>query len=157
MHSAIAIVGSVVCVFLGGIILGIILRVVGLGPIRAADAWYGPFVWWPGLLLGFLVNRRTHQRAACFVWLPGMLLLAYGILECGNCLATGGDVWMTRVRIELFPLQQDHCGECLGQPFYTWPALNSITYSIGAALALLSKRGAINSEEPPSEYITPSS
>jgi hypothetical protein len=63
---------------------------------------------------------------------------------------------MIRVRIELFPLEHDHCGmtECLGQPFYTWPALNSVAYSIGAALALLSKRDRADGGEPFSEYTT---
>ncbi len=44
--------------------------------------------------------------------------------------------------------------ECLYSLFHTWPALNSITYSIGAAFALLSKRDGIKSEGSFSEQST---
>jgi hypothetical protein len=143
-RAVIATVGGVVSVILGSFILGIALRLVGLGPIRSADVWYSPFVWWPGLLLGFLVNRRTLHKAACSVWFPGLLLLALGILNMRSRYD-----W-TQVRINLFPLKQGECGttECLSVLFYTWPALNAITYSIGAALGLRSKRDKADSEEP---------
>jgi hypothetical protein len=64
--------------------------------------------------------------------------------------------WMTQVRIDLFSLKQGECGmtECLYSLFYTWMALNSIAYSIGAALALLSRRDKIKSEESFTDYTT---
>jgi hypothetical protein len=34
--------GSMVCTFLGCLLIRVLLRVIGLGPIRGADAWYGP-------------------------------------------------------------------------------------------------------------------
>jgi hypothetical protein len=156
LHSMIAMPGSIVCAFLGAILLGVFLPVVGIGPIRSLDAWYGPFVWWPGLVLGFFVNRRTLHRAACFVWFPGLLWLAYGILSTAAAWRPEGMSWMTKVRIDLFPVKGDQCGmtECLGELFYTWPALNSISYSVGAVLAFLSKRDRIESGRPFTDYAT---
>ena len=56
---------------------------------------------------------------------------------------------MTRVRIDLFPLKQGECGmtECLYVLSTTYPALNSITYSVGAVLALISQ-GKAKGEGP---------
>jgi hypothetical protein len=155
-HSVIAMPVSVVCVIVGDILIGILMRAIGVGPIRALDAWYGPFVWWPGLVLGFFVNRRTLQRAACFVWLPGLVWLVYGILSTAAGWHPDGMSWMTRVRTELFPLTHDQCGmtECLGVLFYTWPALNSVAYSISAALALLFNGNKSESKEPATDYTT---
>jgi len=63
---------------------------------------------------------------------------------------------MTRVRINLFPPKQGECGmtECLGVLFYTYPALNSITYSVGSVLALLTSRRKTKSGEPFTERTT---
>jgi hypothetical protein len=131
------------------------MRVIGIGPFHAADVWYTPFVWWPGLLLGFLVNRGRLHRAACFVWFPGLLWLLYGILSKAT-VGPEGMSWMTRVRNELFPLKQADCSmsECLGLLVTTWPALNSITYSIGAAFALLTNREKTKSEDLPTDLTT---
>lgn len=51
---------------------------------------------------------------------------------------------MTHVRVVLFPMTRsdyDACSvsECFGPLVWTWPALNAATYSIGAALGLLSQ------------------
>ena len=154
-HSAIAMLASVVCVILSTIILGVVLRIFGLRSIGGDDSWYGPFVFWPGLLLGFFVNRRTLHRAACFVWLPGLIWLVVGMLERAS-YAQDSLSWWTQVRIELFPVGRSDCGstECLGVAVYTWPAVNSVAYSIGAALVLLFKRGGSDGEEPTTESTT---
>ena len=107
---------------------------------RLASAWYGPAIWWPGTL-GFFVNRRMLHRAACFVWLPGLVWLALGILS----MATSVEMLsMTHLRVELFPMTRsdyDGCAlnQCLGPLLWTWPALSAVTYSIGAALGLPSQ------------------
>jgi len=44
--------------------------------------------------------------------------------------------------------------ECLGVLFYTYPALNSITYSVGSVLALLTSRRKTKSGEPFTERTT---
>jgi hypothetical protein len=77
-----------------------------------------------------------------------LLWLAAGILSRGAAWHPEGMSWTTQVRIDLFPLKQGECGmtECLYSLFHTWPALNSVTYSIGAALALLINRDKIKEE-----------
>jgi len=151
-HSVIAMVGGVVCSMVLGTTVVTVLQEIGLdGLLRRFnfDAWYLPIVWGPGFLLGFLVNRRTLHRAACFVWLPGQVWLATGILG----KISHGYNW-TQVRIDLFPLKASECGatECLDVLFGTWPALNSITYSIGAAIALSCRPRRFDSEEQSREY-----
>jgi hypothetical protein len=151
-HTVIAMPVSVVCSVLCGILVQVVLTAVGEGGLpRQAnfDAWYWPFIWGPALVLGLLVNRRTLQRAACFVWFPGLLWLASGILRIATGWHPDGVSPMTEVRIELFPRKQGECGmtECLGVLFYVWPAINSVAYSIGAAIALLSRRNKIKSDE----------
>jgi hypothetical protein len=155
-HAVIAMPVSVICMILGGILIGVVMRVVGIRPFRAVDVWYTPFVWWPGLVLGFLVNRRRLHRAACLVWFPGLLWLAYGILSTATAWRPEGMSWMTKVRIDLFPLKGGECGttECMGEAFYTWPALNSVAYSISAAVALLINQDEPKSQEPPRDDTT---
>jgi hypothetical protein len=145
-HTAIAMAGGVICSMLVGLSFDGILCALGLeGTVRSlASAWYGPAVWWPGLVLGFFVNRRMLHRTACFVWLPGLLWLAWGILSVATSWGPVGMSSMTHVRVELFPMSHrdyDACAvsECLGPLVWTWPAVNAVTYSIGAALGILSQ------------------
>jgi hypothetical protein len=150
---------SVLCSMLISMFLIGALRAIRLDGLISRlnfDAWYEPLVWGPGLLFGFFVNRRTLQRAACFVWFSGLLWLAWGILSIASGWRPDGVSPMTEVRIELFPRKQGECGmtECLGLLFYVWPAVNSVAYSIGASIALLSKPRRIDAEEPSTEYTT---
>jgi hypothetical protein len=152
-HGMLAMPFGLVCAIHGMIAVGVVLRFVGLGPPPSFNGWYGPLVWWPGLLLGFFVNRRALHRAACFVWLLGLIWLAFGIASAATSWRPAGMSWMTHVGVELFPLQPGECGtaECLRVLFCTWPAVNSVAYSIGAALALLSHR---DNEGLSTEYTT---
>ena len=152
-HSMLAMPFGAVCAIHGMVAVGVVLRLINLGPLRALDTWYGPFVWWPGLLLGFFVNRRVLQRAACFVWLAGLVWLAVGILSVATSWRPVGMPWTTYAGDELFPLQQGACttNECLRVLFCTWPAVNSVAYSIGATFAFLFQR---DSEELSGEYTT---
>lgn len=116
----------------------ILLNVAGLGgTLRGLniDAWYGPVAWSPGLFLGFFMNRHFRHRTAYLIWTCGLLWITYGLLTAGSWRHD----WSSRMveaRIDLFPLRQGECGttECLGVLLFTWPFVNSITYSIGAAL-----------------------
>ena len=147
-HTAIAIAGGVICSMLAGLAFDGVLCALGSeGTIRRlASAWYGPAIWWPGTL-GFFVNRRMLHRAACFVWLPGLVWLALGIQSILSMATSWGPVEMssmTHLRVELFPMTRsdyDGCAlnQCLGPLLWTWPALSAVTYSIGAALGLLSQ------------------
>jgi hypothetical protein len=144
-HTAIAIAGGVICSMLAGLAFDGVLCALGSeGTIRRlASAWYGPAIWWPGIL-GFFVNRRMFHRAACFVWLPGLLWLALGILSMATSWGPVEMSSMTHLRVELFPMTRsdyDGCAlnQCLGPLLWTWPALSAVTYSIGAALGLPSQ------------------
>ena len=144
-HTAIAMAGGVICSMLAGLAFDGVLCALGSeGTIRRlASAWYGPAIWWPGTL-GFFVNRRMLHRAACFVWLPGLVWLALGILSMATSWGSVEMSSMTHLRVELFPMTRsdyDGCAlnQCLGPLLWTWPALSAVTYSIGAALGLLSQ------------------
>ena len=137
-HSFVATALATLAVIMCDSALAIALRPFLRGPIFDAGSWLGPLVWWPGLLLGFLVNRVTRHRSACFVWIAGLILLAYPALaNLAYSNPHAGSSLMGR----LFPRQQADCAasECLDVLFNTWPALNSITYSLGACLAFLVK------------------
>jgi hypothetical protein len=148
-HTAIAMAGGVICSMLTGLAFDGVLCALGSeGTVRRlASAWYGPAIWWPGSILGFFVNRRMLHRAACFAWLPGLVWLALGILSLLSMATPWGPVEvssMTHLRVELFPMTRsdyDACAvnQCLGPLLWTWPALSAVTYSIGAALGLLSQ------------------
>ncbi len=151
---------SVVRAMLGAFPVWIALRVMGLGFYRQLEYWWGPLVWWPGLILGFFfVTYRSFDRAACFVWLPGPLWLAWGVLGEATAWRPAGISAMVHVRIGLFPMSlsdRSACSpsECLGQLFYTYPALNAVTYSIGAALAFLFKADDKAIKQAPGECTT---
>jgi hypothetical protein len=153
-HTAIAMAGGVICSMLIGLSFDGILCALGLeGTVRRlASAWYGPAVWWPGLVLGFFVNRRMLHRTAYFVWLPGLLWLAWGILNMATSWVPVGMSSMKHVRVELFPITHsdyDACAvsECLGPLLWIWPAVNAVTYSIGAALGIFSQPDKPHADE----------
>jgi hypothetical protein len=146
-HTAIAMAGGLICSMVAGLAFDGVLCALGLeGTVRRlASAWYGPAIWWPGIL-GFFVNRRLLHRAACFAWLPGLVWLALGILSLSMATSWGPVAMssMTHLRVELFPVTRsdyDACAvnECFGPLLWTWPSLSAVTYSIGAALGLLSQ------------------
>ena len=141
-HGMLAIPFGTVCAVHGMIAIGVALQLLGHRPLGTLDTWYAPLVWWPGLLLGFFVNRRTLHGSACFVWLAGLVWLAVGMLIVATSWRPAGVPWTTYVSDQLFPLQRDACGtiECLRVMFCTWPAVNSVAYSVGAAIALLFPR-----------------
>lgn len=105
------------------------------------QAWYLPFVWGPGLILGFLANRRMLQSTACFVWMPGLIWLVLGTFD-QTFHRPNWASWIVAVKEGMFPVSQNGCGttECLGVLVYTMPAVNSVAYSLGAWLALRSTR-----------------
>jgi predicted membrane channel-forming protein YqfA (hemolysin III family) len=149
MHSLIAMLGGTFCALLGGALLALLLMVTGMGSLLSRlhlGDWYGPFVWWPGLLWGIFLNRRNRDLAACFTWIPGLLWLAIGILG----LSSLHHDW-AQIRVALFPLKQAENGmtEGLYEVFHTWPAVNSVAYSIGAVIALFFKPEQPAVQSPP--------
>jgi hypothetical protein len=122
----------------------ILLTAIGHGEILHrvdVEAWYGPLVWGPGLVLGVLVNRHFRHRTAYLTWLPGMIWIVFAVLTAGSWRHDGPSR-MAEARLDLFPLKQGECGttECLGVLLYTWPFVNALTYSFGAAIAFACSR-----------------
>ena len=124
--------------------------------IRALVAWAGyrpgdilpcsPFVWWPGFLLGFLVNRKTQDRSACWAWTLAVGWLAYGIWdECRiyrfpSWHPPKGDFVHRAWHMFFSGDSKEWGGGGLLLFIFTMPALNAIAYSVGAWLALWLKR-----------------
>jgi hypothetical protein len=132
---------------LGGVVGAVVLGVF-FGAVwnirRLGSQWYGPDVLFTGLALGFFVNRRLLDRAACLVWVPGLFWLAWSILGYATDWRPSGMSAVTHIRVQLIPTSYGDFGacamsECLGIMFVTWPVLNTITYSMGAWLGLMSQ------------------
>jgi len=136
LHCVAAMFGGGFCAAFAGVLLA---RFTGLDSASSNSnlvMWYSPLIWWAGLLLGFILNRRARSSVACYTWLAGALVLAF--------LAT--DLyWATRswshVRADVFPLwRSEHSPEDelgLLQLFFVWPAINSFAYALGASIPLL--------------------
>jgi hypothetical protein len=131
VHSIRAMAGGTLLAFVAYIAVRIVVSSVTTFRTVQVDAWYGPVVWGPALLLGFLLRRRLHQREACLVWLAGLAWLAVGLHD----VKSFDHAW-PRVRIDLFPAKQAECSrtECLYVLFYTIPVVCSLAYSLGAYL-----------------------
>jgi hypothetical protein len=131
VHSIAAMVGGTVLAFVAYIPVRLVVASVTTFRTIQVDAWYGPVVWGPALLLGFLLRRRLHQREARLVWLAGLVWLAAGLHD----VKSFDHIW-SRVQMDLFPAKQVECSrtECLYVLFYTMPVVCSIAYSIGAFL-----------------------
>jgi hypothetical protein len=131
IHTPLALLASVVVSFLLSWLVVYPLMWVGLGHTLNRAGMLGPLSWWGGIALGFLINRRTLSRSACWVWIVGLTLLAAFMFWD---VTTFGRSW----RYESSQLFSSDCheGSCLLQQFVTAPVLNSIGYSLGAWLAL---------------------
>jgi len=96
-----------------------------------------------GIGAGFFVNRAAFTRVACWVWLPGLIWLAFGLWDSvrhydprwsQGCSAT------EYVINSFFVLDSSRCsgaeGPTLSGLFFTLPAYSSVAYSVGAWIAL---------------------
>ena len=116
-----------------------------VGQRLLGDIPYSPIIWGSGIMLGFLVNRKTRSTSACWVGVVGILLLvlSIGYFHKGYESSvyaktqTNNSYW-TYTNNQLFTLDLRKCGggECLGELFFTTPVVSSIGYSIGALLGL---------------------
>jgi hypothetical protein len=153
-HIALAMVGSTAVGFILVILFSTLLRGVGIhGPALfdrlIFDVPYGAFFWGTALLLGFVADREMQDRSACWVGLLGLVLLFLMMLGDVSGLERSqeyrsyrnGDSWQHEYD-QLLSLDNGKCGdsECLGKLLFTTPAVNSIAYSIGAWLALRSRK-----------------
>jgi hypothetical protein len=117
-------------------------------PRRLLDlgGFANPFIWGPGFALGFLFNRIKSKRSACWVWPVGMAWLANGIWDSvryydprwyQGCTAS------ENVVNAFFVLNSSRCGggeSGLAGLFFTFPAVTSLAYSLGAWAGIVSRR-----------------
>ena len=100
-----------------------------------------PVLWGPGLVLGLLVNRLALKSAACWVWLVGMVWIAYGIfasLLAYHARFSGICSPLDSIRGAFFSFASDYayCGSGESVLLFTVPTFSSIAYSLGAWVAL---------------------
>jgi|SRR5580698_4915700 hypothetical protein len=120
---------------------------------------YNPFFWVPAGITGFLVNRSTRNRSACFI---GLLAIAFLVARMFWDVSThkqskyyshlveqqyGGHYWRYEIQQQLSP-SDAACGgsECLGKALFTVPVVTAVAYSIGAWFGLRSKRARVGDE-----------
>lgn len=120
-----------------------IVAVFGFHPNQIPDSgFYNPLLWITSLLLGLLVNYRTHHRSA--YWVAGVgvcYLLAVlfsdvsGYERSEYFQQVSGRHYLQYGFHVLFSL---HCkdGDCLEQMLVTVPFFNSIAYAFGAWFGL---------------------
>ena len=104
---------------------------------------FNPFMWASGLIVGFFLSRITRARYACWVWLPGVVWLTYGIWGSVHLYDPRwyqGCTASENVVNAFFLLNGRKCGggeSTLAGIIFTTPAINSVAYSIGAWAGLL--------------------
>jgi hypothetical protein len=156
-HTILATIASIVILtIVDGAILALVAR-LGYRPGDFFDSPCSPFVWWPGFLLGFLVNRKTQNRSACWAWTVATGWLAYGIWdECRiyrfpSWYPPKGDFVHRAWHMFFSSDSKEWGGGGLLLFIFTWPALNAIAYSVGAWLALWLGRSSLR--EPSAERL----
>jgi hypothetical protein len=137
LHTLIATVGSM--------ILEIVIRIPFGGPV-----WSSPSGWWPGLILGITIGLVARDTSACWVWISGLVWIAYGTQVASLLFGASLDSWVTHTKHSFFPTTLRECssGECLGVFFFTMRALNTIVYSVGALLGILLRKAQDRSGRP---------
>src|SRR5579864_4159441 len=94
-----------------------------------------PFLWAPGLLLGFVLNRIALRRTACWVWVVGLVWMAFGLLAS---LLSYHARWLgicspfDSIMSGFFSMNQGYCGDSSNVMAFTLPTFSSIAYSAGA-------------------------
>ena len=98
---------------------------------------YSPAIALAALVLGYLVSVRIRKgQAATFVWVVGLLWLAFGMYDSTRNWSASWSPEKTRwayiVANFLGPTYACSGSECLNELFFTTPFTASIAYSIGA-------------------------
>jgi hypothetical protein len=129
IHELLAVVVCLLVTLVIGLVIGLMaLRLSASLYALLFRSLFSPVYWGAALLIGFWFNKRMRHYSACWVWVMpilavGLLLMRYSVpaAEYYDQLLTCHD-------------------ECLIAVFLTVPTLNCIAYSIGAWLALRSRK-----------------
>ena len=101
---------------------------------------FNPGFWFPALFAGFAVNYYTRHRSACWIGLLGLAILV--TLVVGGQYHRHQMPFWRSAYCDLLSMDDNRCGEgtSFGKMVIVGPVLGSISYSIGSALALRTKR-----------------
>jgi hypothetical protein len=107
-----------------------------LGPLVSSP--FTPLLWGVGLAAGILLTRASHSTSGRWVWVCGLLWLAFLVSRdlrgydprwCQGCTKLQF-IWYN------YFTSRNCMQECFGEFLGTVPMLNSLAYSIGAAVWL---------------------
>jgi hypothetical protein len=105
---------------------------------------YSPAILATAIVLGYFVNRRLGHSPALWVWVVGLVWLAYGAYDESKLWYTTGAISRMSFIVDNFfgPTSKCSGSECLGELFSTTPFAATVGYSMGAAFGLRSYRKA---------------
>lgn len=136
-HCTVAyIVASVIAVLFSAPIAAAFAAIPRLEGVVQSVA--SPFFWGPGAILGFVMNKGSKHRVACWVWFPGVVFLVYAIRQSMRHYDPQyfrGCSGIQETLNAFFILDPNRCGgasSTLAGFFFTLPALSAVAYSIGA-------------------------
>jgi hypothetical protein len=103
---------------------------------------YSPAIFAAAIMLGYLVTRRLGHSPAMWVWIVGLLWLAYGVYEGSSYWYKGAaHSRLDYIAANFFgPTSKCSDTECLHELFVTTPFAATVGYSLGAAFGLHSYR-----------------
>lgn len=128
-----------IVIYVSTYVLGTFLSLKAIGEIGGLA---NPLVWGPGFALGLVLNYSARQRLAYRVWLCGFAWMAVGIQDSVhyyNPLYSQGCSNFENVVNAFLTLNSHRCGgggSTLAGLFFTFPAVSSVAYSIGAWVAI---------------------
>jgi len=130
LHTLIAVLGSML---------------IGIGPEAALSRYYyntglepySPAILFVSVVLGYCVNRKMGNRAARWVWVPGLLWLLFGMYDTGKYAF--GSSRLQYVVDNLFGSTTKCSGtECIGEVLFTTVFVATVGYSVAAVFGLRS-------------------
>lgn len=155
LHVSVAMIFSPLVVFVALLLAVLLFRnSVGINSILNAGGVLNPMLWGPGLIFGLLVNRFALRRTACWVWLAGMVWIAYGILAAlysYHVRFSGVCSPLENVKSGFFSFVSNYCGGGEKVMRFTLPTLSAIAYSLGAWITLRFVRSAEPSSDRANE------
>jgi hypothetical protein len=130
-----------------GIVIYVLTDVFGtfslhLKAIGEIGGLANPLCWGPAFALGLALNYIARQRSACWVWLCGFVWAGMGIQDSVryyNPLYSQGCTNFENIVNAFVTLNSHRCGgggSTLAGLFFTFPAVSSVAYSVGAWVAI---------------------
>lgn len=133
LHTVVAVVGSML---------------IGFGPEALVSRYYyntviepySPAILLTALVLGYLVNRILGDRAAQWVWVPGLLWLLFGAYDESKYWANSFALSRLSYVMDNFfgPTLKCSGSECFAEVLFTTVFSATVGYSVAAAFGLRS-------------------